>query len=115
MKYLQISLLFLFGFVLNQNLSAQKEDINLEINSGTTMTDLAEMKTMLLDHGAYFQMKNLKFTDEGTVSSIHVIVNFNDGFKGESQMSNFEDGKTLRIERHYEEGAEKPFCIGKCD
>lgn len=115
MKYLQFSLLILFGFAFSMTSVAQKENVNVEINSETTAADLAQIKTDLLDHGAYFQMKDLEFTDEGKLSAIHVIVNFNDGHKGESKMSNFQEGKVLRIVRDYKEGAEKPFCIGSCD
>jgi len=117
MKFLQLTLLAAILSLSSFSVAAQseKENVNLEINGQTTMADLAMVKRSMLDHGAYFNMKDLEFTDDGFVKSIHVTVKFDDGFHGEANILDFSGDKKLKIIRDYSEGAKTPFCIGQCD
>jgi hypothetical protein len=117
MKFLQLALIAAILSLSTLSAAAQsdKDDVRLEINGQTTMLDLSTIKSTMLDHGAFFQMKDLTFDDDGFVQSIHVTVNFNDGFKGEANMLDFSNGKKLMIIRNHSEGAKTPFCIGQCE
>lgn len=117
MKFLQLTLFAAILSLSTFSAAAQsdKGDIRLEINGQTTMLDLANIKTTMLEHGAFFQMKDLTFDDDGFVKSIYVIVNFNDGHKGEANVLDFSNGKKLMIIRNHSEGAKTPFCIGQCE
>ena len=117
MKHLQLTLLAasICLFSLASSAQTDKGNVRFEIDETTTMQDLAKIKMGMLEHGAYFQMKDLEFTDEGTVKSIHVTVDFNDGYKGDANVDDFSDGKKIRIIRDHSEGSKIPFCIGQCD
>jgi hypothetical protein len=94
---------------------AQKENVHFEINEKTTMSDLAQIKSSMLDLGAYFQMKHLAFDEDGYIEAINISVNFNDGYQGEARMSNFKQGKVLHIIRNYDKEGDNAFCIGSCE
>jgi hypothetical protein len=115
MKYLQTLFFVCAFFFIGSSVNAQKENVSLEINHETTMADLATIKTQLLEKGAYFQMQDLKFNDEGTIEAISVTVNFNDGFKGSAKVSEFNESKKIRIIRNYEKEGKEAFCIGDCN
>lgn len=94
-------------------LSAQQENVALVINANTTMDDLVNIKMELLEKGALFNMYDLTFTDEGTVSKISIKVDFGDGHKGSASLNDFNNGKSIHIIRQFD-NPEKPFCVGEC-
>lgn len=114
-NYLLTSITFCLFLFITFTSFAQKENIHFEINEKTTMADLAQLKSSMLDLGASFQMKDLAFDNEGFIEAINVTVNFNDGFKGEATMSNFKQGKKLHIIRNYDKEGKEAFCIGLCE
>lgn len=87
--------------------------LEFEITGETTMNELAQIKSELMEHGAMFNMYNLKFDEEGRLTAISVKVDFLDGNKGTANKNDFSDGSSIRIIRDYD-NKEKPFCIGDC-
>ncbi len=77
------------------------------------MDDLAKIKMELLEKGALFNMYDLVFSDEGTVSKISIKVDFGDGNKGTASLNDFNNDKSINIIRHFDD-KEHPFCIGEC-
>ncbi len=109
LKHIVIALLFLSA----GESFAQKEPLQYIINSETTMEDLVNIKMDLMEHGAMFNMYDLEFTENGTVSKISIKVDFGDGFKGTASRDDFSDLKRIIIYRSYTKGAES-ICVGDC-
>ena len=112
-KMAGMALLFM-GLSLASSAQSDKADVRAEITGATTMADLSAIKVQMLEAGAYFQMKDLEFDDEGQVTRISVSVNFNDGHNGSASVSDFSNGKKLVILRSYSDSS-RPFCIGDCE
>lgn len=100
----------LMSFLASAQITGRLE---FEINGETTMSELAQIKSELMEHGAMFNMYNLKFDEEGRITAISIKVDFLDGHKGTASKTDFSDGSSIRIIRDYD-NKEKPFCVGDC-
>jgi hypothetical protein len=109
------TMLFTLGLCLISLVSFSQTTgrLEFEITGETTMSELAQIKSELMERGAMFNMYNLKFDEEGRLTAISVKVDFLDGNKGTASKTNFSDGSSIRIIRDYD-SKEKPFCIGDC-